>query len=40
MEPSALLFAFGLTIFAGLSTGIGSALAFYTKKTNNRFLSG
>lgn len=40
IEPSALLFAFGLTIFAGLSTGIGSALAFYTKKTNHRFLSG
>ena len=23
-----ILFAFGLTLFAGLSTGIGSALAF------------
>jgi len=32
-------FALGLTIFAGLSTGVGSALAFFTKKTNNRFLS-
>lgn len=32
------LFAFGLTIFAGLSTGIGSALAFFTRKTNTRFL--
>lgn len=35
-----LLFAFGLTLFAGLSTGIGSALAFYTKQTNHKFLSG
>lgn len=35
-----VLFAFGLTLFAGLSTGIGSALAFYTKKTNEKFLSG
>jgi ZIP family zinc transporter len=34
-----VLFAFGLTLFAGLSTGIGSALAFYTKKTNDTFLS-
>ncbi len=32
--------AFGLTLFAGLSTGIGSALAFYTKQTNHKFLSG
>ncbi|MBD3392509.1 MAG: zinc transporter ZupT [Chitinivibrionales bacterium] len=34
-----LLFAFGLTAFAGLSTGVGSALAFFSKKTNTRFLS-
>lgn len=34
-----VLFAFGLTLFAGLSTGIGSALAFYTKRTNKKFLS-
>jgi ZIP family zinc transporter len=39
MELSTVLFALGLTIFAGLSTGIGSALAFYTKKTNETFLS-
>lgn len=31
--------AFGLTLFAGLATGIGSALAFFTKKTNTKFLS-
>jgi len=35
-----VLFAFGLTAFAGLATGIGSALAFFSKRTNERFLSG
>ncbi len=34
-----VLIAFGLTLFAGLSTGIGSALAFFTKTTNTKFLS-
>jgi ZIP family zinc transporter len=34
-----LLLAFALTAFAGLSTGIGSILAFFTKTTNTRFLS-
>lgn len=34
-----VLLAFGLTLFAGLSTGIGSAIAFFTKNTNTRFLS-
>lgn len=34
-----ILFALCLTLFAGLSTGIGSALAFFTNKTNNKFLS-
>lgn len=38
-EWSTILFAFGLTLFAGLSTGIGSLLAFYTKATNKKFLS-
>ncbi|MEA3479106.1 MAG: zinc transporter ZupT [Bacteroidota bacterium] len=33
------LFAFGLTLFAGLSTGIGSALAFFTRQTNTKFLA-
>lgn len=36
---SNVLFAFGLTLFAGLSTGIGSLIAFFSKKTNPRFLS-
>jgi ZIP family zinc transporter len=31
--------AFGLTVFAGLSTGIGSALAFFTNQTNTKFLA-
>lgn len=39
MELSNILFAFGITLFAGLSTGIGSILAFFTKKTNTKFLS-
>jgi ZIP family zinc transporter len=34
-----VLFAFSLTLFAGLSTGIGSAIAFFTKKSNYKFLS-
>ncbi len=34
-----VLLAFGLTALAGLSTGIGSALALLTKKTNTKFLS-
>lgn len=33
------LVAFLLTIVAGLSTGIGSALAFFTKRTNTKLLS-
>lgn len=39
MNTQTILFAFSLTLFAGLSTGIGSALAFFTKKTNTKFLS-
>lgn len=31
--------AFGLTLFAGLATGIGSILVFLTQRTNYRFLS-
>ena len=34
-----LFIAFLLTAFAGLSTGIGSILAFFTKKTSTRYLS-
>ncbi|MHC1699021.1 MAG: zinc transporter ZupT [Geobacteraceae bacterium] len=31
--------AFGLTVFAGMATGIGSIIAFTAKRTNYRFLS-
>lgn len=31
--------ALGLTVFAGMATGIGSFIAFFAKKTNYRFLS-
>lgn len=34
-----VLIAFGLTLLAGLSTGIGSAIAFFSKHTNTKFLS-
>jgi ZIP family zinc transporter len=34
-----LLLAFSLTLVAGLSTGIGSALALFAKRTNTRFLA-
>jgi zinc transporter, ZIP family len=34
-----ILFAFLLTLFAGLSTGIGSAIALLTKRTNEKFLA-
>lgn len=39
MDFNIILIAFGLTVFAGLSTGIGSTLAFFAKKTDTRFLS-
>jgi zinc transporter, ZIP family len=34
-----LLLAFGLTLFAGLATGIGSLIAFFASSTNTKFLS-
>lgn len=39
MEFERVAFAFLLTLFAGLSTGIGSAIAFFAKRTNTKFLS-
>jgi ZIP family zinc transporter len=39
MEFQNVLMAFGLTLFAGLSTGIGSALAFFAKRTNTKLLT-
>ncbi|HWJ79104.1 MAG TPA: zinc transporter ZupT [Niallia sp.] len=37
--PDNLWIAFGLTLLAGLATGIGSVLAFFTSTTNTKFLS-
>lgn len=39
MDFEAVLIAFGLTLFAGLATGVGSALAFFAKRTNTKMLS-
>jgi ZIP family zinc transporter len=39
MEAKNVLLAFGLTLFAGLATGFGSALAFLARRTNTKFLS-
>jgi len=38
-DLSDVMFAFGLTLFAGLATGVGSAIAFFADRTNFRFLS-
>ncbi|SDL28796.1 zinc transporter, ZIP family [Geoalkalibacter ferrihydriticus] len=37
--PENFWFAFSLTLLAGLSTGIGSTIAFFSRHTNTRFLS-
>jgi zinc transporter, ZIP family len=39
MSEQSVAVAFGLTVGAGLATGIGSALALVTKRTNTQFLS-
>lgn len=39
MEPQNYLFAFGLTMFAGLSTGIGSVIALLMGRSSVRFLA-
>lgn len=36
---SPILYALLLSLFAGCATGIGSAIAFFAKKTNTQFLS-
>jgi len=38
-DPRVVFMAFGLTVFAGLATGFGSAIAFFAKRTNTKFLS-
>ncbi len=39
MAAHPIFFAFTLTLLAGLSTGIGSCIAFLAKHTNKKFLS-
>lgn len=39
METQNILFALGLTLFAGLSTGIGSIMSLLSKKFNPKFLA-
>jgi ZIP family zinc transporter len=39
MDTSNIVFAFGLTLFAGLCTGIGSLMAFTSKRFSAKFLS-
>jgi zinc transporter, ZIP family len=38
-DTGTVVFAFSLTLMAGLSTGIGSVLALFAKTTNTRFLT-
>lgn len=40
MEFSSVVFAFSMTLLAGLATGIGSAFAFFKKELSHGFLSG
>jgi ZIP family zinc transporter len=40
METGNLFMAFGLTMFAGLCTGIGSLMSLLSKKFNPKFLAG
>ncbi|MBE0674211.1 MAG: zinc transporter ZupT [Bacteroidales bacterium] len=39
MDSSRILLAFGLTLFAGLATGIGGLIAFFAKRTKPTFLA-
>ncbi len=39
MDVNSILLAFGVTLLAGLSTGIGSALAFFMRRTNPKVLA-
>lgn len=39
MEQGNVWIALGMTMFAGLSTGVGSALAFFARQTNTRLMS-
>ena len=39
IDTTTLLIAFGLTLFAGLSTGIGSLMSFFSKEFSPKFLA-
>ncbi|KUO73915.1 MAG: zinc transporter ZupT [Clostridia bacterium BRH_c25] len=39
MDINSILIAFGLTLIAGISTGVGSLLALFAKKTNTKLIS-
>ncbi len=39
MEFETVLFAFGLTLFAGAATGLGSLMSFFSKKFSPKFLA-
>jgi len=39
ITTNSVLFAFGLTLLAGLSTGIGGLITIVSKRTNTKFLS-
>ena len=39
MDRSTVLFAFGITLFAGLATGIGGLIAFFARRTKTTFLA-
>jgi zinc transporter, ZIP family len=39
MNTENILFAFGLTVFAGLATGIGSIMSLFSKKFSPKFLA-
>ena len=36
---SSVVVAFAITLFAGLATGVGSALAYFARRTNLSFLA-
>ena len=40
MDYNSIIFAFILTLFAGLATGVGSAFAFFKKQISPSFLAG
>jgi zinc transporter, ZIP family len=39
LTTESVLIAFGLTLFAGLATGVGGAIAIFARETNTRLLS-